>query len=280
MPVVLKIHNFRYLCANTFSSKKHLGDNEFCPACGFATPQLFNKYFAESYIKSLFVTRFSKKLYKLVKNSDFKIFLLTNHHREILLKKKFTEKNLFILPNFISSSNTKVIQSKKQFLYAGRISKEKGIEELITSFLSLSLKNYFLKIIGTGPDLERLKFKYQDKNVSFTGFMENQDVQKEIQNSSVVVSATKLYEGQPTLLCEASLKSVPVIFPNSGGIAEFLPKEYSFLFEQNNYDDLKRLLKTIINSDLNKIGNENKIFIDNLINQENLLEVFSKATSK
>ena len=110
--------------------------------------------------------------------------------------------------------------------------------------------------------------------------MKNKDVHKEIQISSVVVSATKLYEGQPTLLCEASLTSVPVIFPKSGGIKEFLPKNYKFLFEQNNYDELKRVMLTIINSDLNKIGSENKIFINNLMDKENLLEVFTKATNK
>lgn len=280
VPVVVKIHNFRYLCANTFSSKKHIGNNEFCPACGLKTSKIFNRYFEESFIKSLFAIRFSKRFYNLLSNSNFKMLLLTNHHKNILIEKKFIEKKLFVLPNYIVKGNTKVSNSKKQFLYAGRISKEKGLEELIKSFLAVSLKNFSLKIIGTGPDFERLKQKYPNKRVVFTGFMKNQDVQKEILKSSVVVSATKLYEGQPTLLCEASLNSVPVIFPNSGGIKEFLPKDYEFLFEQNNYEELKRAMLTIIDSDLKKIGNENEIFINNLMDKKNLLEVFSKATDK
>jgi len=280
VPVVVKIHNFRYLCANTFSSKKHIGNNEFCPACGLKTSKIFNRYFEESFIKSLFAIRFSKRFYNLLSNSNFKMLLLTNHHKNILIEKKFIEKKLFVLPNYIVKGNTKVSNSKKQFLYAGRISKEKGLEELIKSFLAVSLKNFSLKIIGTGPDFERLKQKYPNKSVVFTGFMKNQDVQKEILKSSVVVSATKLYEGQPTLLCEASLNSVPVIFPNSGGIKEFLPKDYEFLFEQNNYEELKRAMLTIIDSDLKKIGNENEIFINNLMDKKNLLEVFSKATDK
>ena len=49
--------------------------------------------------------------------------------------------------------------------------------------------------------------------------------------SKVVISATKLYEGQPTLLCEATMNYIPVIFPNSGGINEFLPKNYKFLYD-------------------------------------------------
>ena len=45
IPVVIKIHNFRYLCANTFFSNRHTGNNEFCHACGMKKSLLFNKYF-------------------------------------------------------------------------------------------------------------------------------------------------------------------------------------------------------------------------------------------
>lgn len=140
------------------------------------------------------------------------------------------------------------------------------------------MKDFCLKIIGTGPDLIRLKTKYLSENVNFSGFVDNKEVLNEIQNSTVIVSATKLYEGQPTLLCEASLNSVPVIFPKTGGIKEFLPKNYEFLFEQYNYNDLQQTMLNIINSDLKKIGKENKEFINNLMKRENLLYSFSLAT--
>jgi len=278
IPVVIKIHNFRYLCANTFFSNKHLGNNEFCQACGMRESFLFNKYFKESYFKSFFVIRFSKKLYKCLKRINLNLLLLTNHHKEVLIKENFSEDKLFVLPNYISNISNLNINTKKQFLYAGRVSKEKGVEELIKSFLSLGLKDYCLKIIGTGPDLIRLKTKYLNENVSFIGFVENKDVIKEIQNSTAIVSATKLYEGQPTLLCEASLNSVPVIFPETGGIKEFLPKNYEFLFEQYNYNDLQQAMLNITNSDLKKIGEENKEFINGLMKRDNLLHTFSLAT--
>ena len=277
IPVVIKIHNFRYLCSNTFFSNKHIGNNEFCHACGMKKSLLFNKYFTESYLKSFFVIRFSKKLYNSLKKINLNLLLLTNHHKKILTKENFSESKLYVLPNYISDISNLEINRKKQFLYAGRVSKEKGVEELIKSFLSLDLDDYCLKIIGTGPDLIRLKTKYLNKNVDFTGFVQNKDVLIEIQSSTAIVSATKLYEGQPTLLCEASLNSIPVIFPKSGGIKEFLPINYEFLFEQHNYNDLQKVMLNIINSDLKKIGKENKEFINNLLNKENLLKIFSLA---
>ena len=129
--------------------------------------------------------------------------MLTNHHKEILINKNFSEQRLFIFPNFISNKPKPNLNSKKQFLYAGRISKEKGVEELIEAFISLDLSDFKLKILGTGPDLKKLKSKYNLNNVEFSGFRENNEVIREIQKSFAVISATKLYEGQPTLLCEA-----------------------------------------------------------------------------
>jgi len=278
IPTVIKIHNFRYLCCNTLYSKRHIGNNLFCPACGMKKTFIFNKYFNESYLKSFFAIRFSKKLYKIFKKFNFNLLLLTNHHKEILINKNFSEQRLFIFPNFISNKPKPNLNSKNQFLYAGRISKEKGVEELIEAFISLDLSDFKLKILGTGPDLKRLKSKYNLKNIEFSGFRENNEVIREIQKSFVVISATKLYEGQPTLLCEASLNSIPIIFPKSGGISEFVPKNYNFLFEQNNYNDLQSKMLNIISSDNKKLGKENKEFINSVLNKEKLLYIFDEVT--
>ena len=55
VPIVLKIHNFRYYCTQYFSSKKHLDSDSRCPMCNYSKSFLvFNKYFQESLLKSLF----------------------------------------------------------------------------------------------------------------------------------------------------------------------------------------------------------------------------------
>ncbi len=280
IPVVVKIHNFRYLCCSTYFSKRHVKENNFCPACGFSKKLLFNKYFPESYIKSLFSIRFSKKLLKLIKKSDVNILLLTQHHKHILLNEKIEHNRIFIMPNYIHSEFTNVNEKENIFLYAGRVSKEKDVEEIIKSFLSINLPNYKLYILGTGPDLSRLQKKYKHDNIKFFGFLNNNEVLKFIKKSKVVVSATKLFEGQPTLLCEASLNSIPVIFPDNGGIKEFLPKNYKFLYEQSNYNSFQKAMNNIVNEDIQQIGKENYDFISKLINKDNLLKVFSEAVSE
>ena len=122
-------------------------------------------------------------------------------------------------------------------MYAGRISTEKGVEDLIESFLRSELNNFRLKILGDGPDLRRLNEKYSDKRIIFYGQKSNDEVLEIIKNSKAVVTATRLYEGQPTLLCEASGFGVPSIFPLTGGINEFFPSNYILGFEQFDYSD-------------------------------------------
>ena len=99
--------------------------------------------------------------------------------------------------------------------------KEKGVQELIESFLKANTTISELKIIGSGPILQELKIKYNSDKVSFLGEISNEDVLNIISNSKGVVTTTKLFEGQPTLLCEASALGITSVFPDTGGIKSF-----------------------------------------------------------
>ncbi len=154
-------------------------------------------------------------------------------------------------------------------MYAGRISKEKGIEELIKTFLSIENKDFTLKIVGNGPDLDFYKKTYKEERIKFMGEMNNDEVLDLIYKSHMVISATKLYEGQPTLLCEASALGVPSIFPLTGGIDEFFPKDYKFSFKQYDYDDLKKkIILSLDNKQVLKIGLEANQYIKDNLNEE------------
>ena len=163
------------------------------------------------------------------------------------------------------------------FVYAGRISKEKGIEELIQVFLSTQNPNFILQIIGKGPEYVSFSEKYKNSKIQFLGEMSNEDVLNHISKSYMVITTTKLFEGQPTLLCEASSLGVPSIFPSTGGINEFFPEDYKLSFEQFDYEDLKNTISfAMSNTEIKNFGIENNNFIKRQLNEISMIENMNK----
>ena len=111
--------------------------------------------------------------------------------------------------------------------------------------------------------------------IEFIGEKTNKEVLDIISNSRAVVTATKLYEGQPTLLCEASSLGVPSIFPDTGGVKEFFPDKYQLAFEQFNYEDLKNKLLLLNNKEeIKLIGKQNYQHINEHLNNSKLKKIF------
>lgn len=282
IPVFLKIHNFRYFCTNTISFRKHLKNEKYCPACGLKNKKnkIFNSYFESSLLKSLLMNRYGLKYFKIIKNTHMKILVLTDFHKKFLKKLGVADNKVLVQHNFIPKIQSEPISQhtkdqKKFIVYAGRVSKEKGVEDLIKTFLDCDFQDVDLKIIGEGPIQEQLNKKFNDDRIHFEGLMQNKDVKNIISKSIGVVTATKLYEGQPTLLCEASSLGKISIFPDSGGIKEFFPPEYEYCFISEDYKDLKKkLLSLVENSNNLEIGRQNKEFIEKLLNENNLLNNF------
>ena len=121
-----------------------------------------------------------------------------------------------------------------------------------------------------------MKKSYNHSRIDFLGEIKNDEVLSIIADSVAVITVTKLLEGQPTLLCEASSMGVPSIFPNSGGISEFFPKNYKLSFNPFDYSDLqKKLMSTLEIDRMVKLGNENKNFIKDYLNEKNLIDKFN-----
>ena len=281
---LVKLHNFRYDCTRFFLKHNHLKTDHTCPKCGMVNKRssFFNKYFKESFLKSVFMIIYGKKYFKILNRYELKILVLTNFHKKYLTSLGIQSSKIYVSRNPIKMNNKKLDNSKKNyFVYSGRISEEKGVNELINAFLDSNIKDFGLKIVGDGPDLKKLKNKYSKNNIEFLGLIPNKESLKIIENSIAVITATKLYEGQPMLLCEASSLGVPSIFPNFGGISEFFPENNQLAFEQFNYVDLLKKINMFCDSDfINKAGVENKNYIEDKLNSKNLVEQFKSIINE
>jgi glycosyltransferase involved in cell wall biosynthesis len=252
IPIIHKLHNFRYDCSRHYLASKHYRNVGNCNACYFdKSNKLFNKYYKDSYLKSFFLIRFSKKLFKIFSNYPIKLLVISQFHKNYLVTLGIpsTKIEVYLNPINISDQNNDIKKSN-YVVYAGRLNIEKGIENLLDCWSEAKPNNIALKVIGSGDIEERLKEKYKNDSILFLGNLSNQDAKLEISKARAVITATKMYEGQPRLLCEASSFGVPSIYPSFGGMDEFFPSAYEFSFNQYDYRDLKDKIKKINNDEL------------------------------
>jgi len=278
--VVLKLHNFRYSCSESYFSKVHLNGLDHCYKCGFDKARsIFNKYYKDSLIKSFLLIRYSKKYKKILQEYNLKILVMTKFQKDYLQKLGINEDKIKIYENPITDlENTKNEYNKNSdyIVYAGRITGPKGVENLLISWKNCGFENLILKIIGIGEDLDKLQNTYH-KNVEFLGKISNDETLKIIKHSLAVITATQMYEGQPRLLCEASSMGIPSIFPNFGGMVEFFPEDYELKFEQYNYLDMEKKLH-MLNDDslLESLSYDVKNYINKKLSDNTLKTKFEE----
>ena len=276
---VLKIHNFRYDCSNFFLAKNHLKGKKRCDACGFEYKKglILNKYFETSYIKSLFLYFYSLKYFQILLNSKIKIIAINNFHKLQLVNLGIQENKISVINNPLNLDLKQVKKEGKNVVYAGRLSREKGLEELIEAWIDADIKDYKLLVIGEGELQEQLKLKYNGNNIKFLGFLPNEQVLEHISKSIAVVTATKLYEGHPRLLSEASALGTLSIYPSFGGMDEFFPENYEFAFQQFNYDDLKNKFILLTDKQVRKESmNRVTLHTQKLLNKNVMRNKFNK----
>lgn len=161
------------------------------------------------------------------------------------------------------------------FIFIGRLAKEKNLELLIKSFSEINQKypKIFLTIIGNGPEKNKIKQMIANlnlhKNAKLTGFLPKEKIKQELQNNDCLL-LTSHYEGWPAVIMEAGAAGVPIISSNVGGINKIIKNQTNgLLFESNNLNQLIKQIDYLIN-------NPNKAYEFAKNNQEYIIKKFSK----
>lgn len=277
--VIIKIHNLRYDCSRHFIKKAHLKGKAFCYACSMedSSTFFFNKYYKDSWVKSLLLWRYSKKYINILRKFPLKILVLNDFHKKYLSNLNVDNNKILNYYNPIFSYKNTYNPDSDYLVYAGRLNREKGLTELLKAWRSSETEDMKLVIIGAGELHGPLNVEYSSDNIIFLGELNNNETKDYIRNSRAVITATKMYEGQPRLLCEASSYGVPSIYPSFGGMDEYFPEDYSYSFIQFDYKDLVTKIEELQNK--NKLIKESKRVFDYIETQfstENASKVFNE----
>ena len=138
--------------------------------------------------------------------------------------------------NLIPKKSTK--QFKNQLIFAGRLSKEKGIEILLETASQLP-NNYHLLIAGSGPLEEKVRKLSDEKtNLHYLGYQSKQNMLSLIRGSDLLIQPS-LEEGISSTLLEAMACGTCILGSDIEGISEVIENNKTgLLVEPNNSDEL------------------------------------------
>ena len=143
------------------------------------------------------------------------------------------------------------------FLTAARLVPFKGLHYAIDAFCSLKEQTYIihdlrLKIIGNGPEKERLQNLCQEKGIEkYVDFLGTQPLQTVYSylKSTIALLSPSIEEGGGTINIEASACGAIPIGARTGGIPEYIQDGVTgILFEKENVEDLQEAMSEVLHN--------------------------------
>jgi len=160
------------------------------------------------------------------------------------------------LPYFIPPGPDCTQTNEGHVFFAGRISKEKGVDTLLEAAERLR-KTRFV-IAGEGPPLDDYRRLVKDKglsNVEFTGYVKGDELDNLLKGSSCVVVPSVSYENLPLSILEAFALGKPVVGSDLGGIPELVIDGVTgHLFRSGDAESLASAVENTVGDESKRLG--------------------------
>lgn len=200
---------------------------------------------------------YNEKIAYIITPSEF--------YRTKFLEDGTDPKHVEAIHNFIIASDYDVETEVGDYaLYFGRLSKEKGINNLIEAFAKCDEGKLY--IAGEGPEKENIEQFIKDnkltKRVKLLGFLNKEQMTEQVRKARFIVVPSIWYENCPYSVMETLATGKPVIGADIAGIPELVVNnENGFTYK---YDDVNELAEKM-----------NILFKD-----ENLVKKFGKKAKE
>jgi glycosyltransferase involved in cell wall biosynthesis len=252
IPVVHRISDFQYICANGLFHNDIVGVCEKC-LTGSKWNAVRYKCVLNSRLYS-FVKIAAQKLYEILKITEkIDAFIVPSAFTvSKLLQYGISPEKLNLVPTFFNHhliDNKTEIVYKSFALYVGRIEKQKGLLTMIKAFENT---NHHLKIIGFSNDgyEEFLKeYSSDKKNIEFLGRKKFDEIIPFLSSCLFSIVPSEIYDNFPNAVIESYAFQKPVIASNLGSLKELvLDAETGLLFEAGNSADLSSKLELLFSN--------------------------------
>lgn len=246
IPIIYTAHDLQAICPNIVMLNRN---NEICNKCknGKYYNCIKGKCIKNSTLKSLLggIEGYYYRLRNIYNKIDHIITPSIFYEKEL---KKDGIKNVTGLHNFILLEDYQVeTKDEGYLLYIGRLSKEKGIFDLVKAMKD---NKETLLIAGSGPEKEKIEKLIKEekltKRVKLLGQLKPSEVKDYVRKAHAVVVPSLWYENCPYSVLETIAIGKPIIGANIGGIPELvIDGENGLLFESGNSKDLSKKINEL-----------------------------------
>lgn len=282
IPVVQTVHDYQMICPNHLLY--NFDKNTPCEKCvkGFHINCIKNKCIHGSLVKSILGV-IEAKLYSFLRTyKKVDLFICPSKFLEnkLLSARGYYEGKTRTIHNFIDKKKFANTERKidNYIVFVGRLSKEKGIENIAGAAKLLPQYNFI--VAGSGPDEDILK---DIPNIKLAGFLTGDKLTDLMGNAKVLLLPSVCYENCPLSILEAHSMGVPVVTMNSGGMAELVKDGVTgTLVDEPSAEGIATKLKeTIENEDYYNSLRENcKNEKDNILGIEKYCDILIEEYEK
>jgi len=168
--------------------------------------------------------------------------VITVSSKEMLDYYKEKEYDVEFIPNALDIEGLPTGEDRrfeKQIIYAARLSKEKGIIDILEMSKNLP-KDIHLIILGDGPEITKVKkIESTISNVHYFGPKSKEETIRLVRGSDILIQPSLMEGGISYTLLESLICKTPVICTPVGGGKEFFNHmENCFLVKPGNVNDI------------------------------------------
>lgn len=242
VPVVQTLHNYRLFC----SAATLFRDGRVCEEClehslwrGVRYGCYRNSRAATATVAMMLATH--RTIGTWVRNVDCYI-ALTEFAQQKFVAFGLPAGKVFVKPNFIAQDPGGSMEDRRFALYVGRLSPEKGLRTLVSSWERLQHR-IPLQIIGDGPMRAGLEGEVESRlpSVCFRGRLPREQTIEAMKGARFLIFPSEWYEGFPMTIAEAFACGVPVVCSRLGAMAEIVDDHRTGLhFTAGDAEDLAK----------------------------------------
>lgn len=174
---------------------------------------------------------------------------LTEFQRDLMVEAGLPADLVHVKPNFYPGKpNLLPWEDRRQsVVFAGRLTREKGVESLVNAWIKWGTLAPELRIVGEGElkgHLIKLASGYPEIPIKFLGQLTGAKAQEEIANSRLLVIPSEWFEGFPMVIREAFALGTPVAASDIGSLPSIVRQgENGVLFSPGDSQSLLEVVQ-------------------------------------